>query len=189
MQKKNLKATFGFSLLNSAPTYCYSGIRRKTVVNMPPLPSLDLKETETVSPTKALLPHQYCVRGLFFKEPLLNPAQKVPRVSELSPTATGLGQAASSIMPGCLHPVPAQERRVSWLNRDPSLGLQLDLSSSIKEVFLRPTTQSDLFQLSTPCATAGNMLKFPFPVLFSMTPSPPQRSPSGQTSSSPTTMR
>ncbi|XP_061461834.1 DNA-binding protein RFX5 [Rhineura floridana] len=26
--------------------YCYSGIRRKTVVNMPPLPSLDLKETE-----------------------------------------------------------------------------------------------------------------------------------------------
>ncbi|XP_032991814.1 DNA-binding protein RFX5 [Lacerta agilis] len=27
--------------------YCYSGIRRKTVVNMPPLPSLDLKETES----------------------------------------------------------------------------------------------------------------------------------------------
>ncbi|XP_015278760.1 PREDICTED: DNA-binding protein RFX5 [Gekko japonicus] len=27
--------------------YCYSGIRRKTVVHMPPLPSLDLKETET----------------------------------------------------------------------------------------------------------------------------------------------
>ncbi|XP_067425520.1 DNA-binding protein RFX5 [Emydura macquarii macquarii] len=27
--------------------YCYSGIRRKTVVNMPPLPSLDLKVTET----------------------------------------------------------------------------------------------------------------------------------------------
>ncbi|XP_019412483.1 PREDICTED: DNA-binding protein RFX5 isoform X2 [Crocodylus porosus] len=27
--------------------YCYSGIRRKTVVSMPPLPSLDLKVTET----------------------------------------------------------------------------------------------------------------------------------------------
>lgn len=38
--------------------YCYSGIRRKTVVNMPPLPSLDLKETETVSAAKALRAHQ-----------------------------------------------------------------------------------------------------------------------------------
>ncbi|KGL86762.1 DNA-binding protein RFX5, partial [Charadrius vociferus] len=28
-------------------TYCYSGIRRKTVVSLPPLPSLDLKVTET----------------------------------------------------------------------------------------------------------------------------------------------
>ncbi|XP_059574630.1 DNA-binding protein RFX5 isoform X2 [Alligator mississippiensis] len=28
--------------------YCYSGIRRKTVVSMPPLPSLDLKVTETL---------------------------------------------------------------------------------------------------------------------------------------------
>ncbi|XP_070622305.1 DNA-binding protein RFX7-like [Erythrolamprus reginae] len=33
--------------------YCYSGIRRKTVVNMPPLPSLDLKETETLERTEA----------------------------------------------------------------------------------------------------------------------------------------
>ncbi|NXG58515.1 RFX5 protein, partial [Hemiprocne comata] len=30
-------------------TYCYSGIRRKTVVSLPPLPSLDLKVTETQS--------------------------------------------------------------------------------------------------------------------------------------------
>lgn len=29
--------------------YCYSGIRRKTVVSLPPLPSLDLKVTETQS--------------------------------------------------------------------------------------------------------------------------------------------
>ncbi|XP_054662173.1 DNA-binding protein RFX5 isoform X2 [Grus americana] len=29
--------------------YCYSGIRRKTVVSLPPLPSLDLKVTETPS--------------------------------------------------------------------------------------------------------------------------------------------
>ncbi|NXP18427.1 RFX5 protein, partial [Scytalopus superciliaris] len=28
-------------------TYCYGGIRRKTVVSLPPLPSLDLKVTET----------------------------------------------------------------------------------------------------------------------------------------------
>ncbi|XP_039219325.1 DNA-binding protein RFX5 [Crotalus tigris] len=33
--------------------YCYSGIRRKTVVNMSPLPSLDLKETETLERTEA----------------------------------------------------------------------------------------------------------------------------------------
>ncbi|KAK9390957.1 DNA-binding protein RFX5 [Crotalus adamanteus] len=39
-------------LLNSLPTYCYSGIRRKTVVNMSPLPSLDLKETETLERTE-----------------------------------------------------------------------------------------------------------------------------------------
>ncbi|XP_063172836.1 DNA-binding protein RFX5 [Candoia aspera] len=32
--------------------YCYSGIRRKTVVSMPPLPSLDLKETETLERTE-----------------------------------------------------------------------------------------------------------------------------------------
>uniref|UniRef100_T1E618 RFX-type winged-helix domain-containing protein n=1 Tax=Crotalus horridus TaxID=35024 RepID=T1E618_CROHD len=32
--------------------YCYSGIRRKTVVNMSPLPSLDLKETETLERTE-----------------------------------------------------------------------------------------------------------------------------------------
>ncbi|XP_077176401.1 DNA-binding protein RFX5 [Paroedura picta] len=31
--------------------YCYSGIRRKTVVHMPPLPSLDLKETESTDRT------------------------------------------------------------------------------------------------------------------------------------------
>ncbi|NXT23453.1 RFX5 protein, partial [Syrrhaptes paradoxus] len=31
------------------PTYCYSGVRRKTVVSLPPLPSLDLKATETAS--------------------------------------------------------------------------------------------------------------------------------------------
>ncbi|NWX21806.1 RFX5 protein, partial [Aegotheles bennettii] len=31
------------------PTYCYSGVRRKTVVSLPPLPSLDLKVTETQS--------------------------------------------------------------------------------------------------------------------------------------------
>ncbi|NXP43160.1 RFX5 protein, partial [Leiothrix lutea] len=31
------------------PTYCYGGIRRKTVVSLPPLPSLDLKVTETQS--------------------------------------------------------------------------------------------------------------------------------------------
>ncbi|NXK42967.1 RFX5 protein, partial [Piprites chloris] len=30
-------------------TYCYGGIRRKTVVSLPPLPSLDLKVTETQS--------------------------------------------------------------------------------------------------------------------------------------------
>ncbi|XP_072840275.2 DNA-binding protein RFX5 [Pogona vitticeps] len=34
--------------------YCYSGIRRKTVVNMPPLPSLDLKETETPERTEVV---------------------------------------------------------------------------------------------------------------------------------------
>ncbi|NXU79555.1 RFX5 protein, partial [Oreotrochilus melanogaster] len=28
-------------------TYCYSGIRRKTMVSLPPLPSLDIKVTET----------------------------------------------------------------------------------------------------------------------------------------------
>uniref|UniRef100_A0A8C5SKM3 RFX-type winged-helix domain-containing protein n=1 Tax=Laticauda laticaudata TaxID=8630 RepID=A0A8C5SKM3_LATLA len=37
--------------------YCYSGIRRKTVVNMPPLPSLDLKETETLERTETT--HSY----------------------------------------------------------------------------------------------------------------------------------
>ncbi|XP_025022231.1 DNA-binding protein RFX5 [Python bivittatus] len=37
--------------------YCYSGIRRKTVVNMPPLPSLDLKETETLERTE--MTHSY----------------------------------------------------------------------------------------------------------------------------------
>ncbi|NWR03071.1 RFX5 protein, partial [Paradoxornis webbianus] len=31
------------------PTYCYGGIRRKTVVSLPPLPSLDLKVTDTQS--------------------------------------------------------------------------------------------------------------------------------------------
>nr|XP_003229075.1 PREDICTED: DNA-binding protein RFX5 [Anolis carolinensis] len=34
--------------------YCYSGIRRKTVVNMPPLPSLDLKETEMPERTEVV---------------------------------------------------------------------------------------------------------------------------------------
>ncbi|XP_042295652.1 DNA-binding protein RFX5 [Sceloporus undulatus] len=34
--------------------YCYSGIRRKTVVSMPPLPSLDLKETETPERTEVV---------------------------------------------------------------------------------------------------------------------------------------
>ncbi|NXQ15995.1 RFX5 protein, partial [Peucedramus taeniatus] len=29
------------------PTYCYGGIRRKTVVSLPPLPSLDLKVPES----------------------------------------------------------------------------------------------------------------------------------------------
>lgn len=29
--------------------YCYSGIRRKTLVSMPPLPGLDLKGSESVS--------------------------------------------------------------------------------------------------------------------------------------------
>ncbi|XP_058016349.1 DNA-binding protein RFX5 isoform X2 [Ahaetulla prasina] len=37
--------------------YCYSGIRRKTVVNMPPLPSLDLKETETLERTETTNPY------------------------------------------------------------------------------------------------------------------------------------
>ncbi|NWI96652.1 RFX5 protein, partial [Pitta sordida] len=31
------------------PTYCYGGIRRKTVVSLPPLPSLDLKAMESQS--------------------------------------------------------------------------------------------------------------------------------------------
>ncbi|XP_067328442.1 DNA-binding protein RFX5 [Anolis sagrei] len=34
--------------------YCYSGIRRKTVVNMPPLPSLDLKEAEMPERTEVV---------------------------------------------------------------------------------------------------------------------------------------
>ncbi|XP_013911274.1 PREDICTED: DNA-binding protein RFX5 [Thamnophis sirtalis] len=37
--------------------YCYSGIRRKTVVNMPPLPSLDLKDPETLERTEATHPY------------------------------------------------------------------------------------------------------------------------------------
>ncbi|NXJ72297.1 RFX5 protein, partial [Rostratula benghalensis] len=36
-------------------TYCYSGIRRKTVVSLPPLPSLDLKVTETQSELRELV--------------------------------------------------------------------------------------------------------------------------------------
>ncbi|NWR65362.1 RFX5 protein, partial [Bucorvus abyssinicus] len=35
--------------------YCYSGIRRKTVVSLPPLPSLDLKATETQSELSELV--------------------------------------------------------------------------------------------------------------------------------------
>lgn len=38
---------FGFSL--TSIRYCYSGIRRKTLVSMPPLPGLDLKGSESVS--------------------------------------------------------------------------------------------------------------------------------------------
>ncbi|NXK27947.1 RFX5 protein, partial [Arenaria interpres] len=34
---------------SGSPAYCYSGIRRKTMVSLPPLPSLDLKVTETPS--------------------------------------------------------------------------------------------------------------------------------------------
>ncbi|XP_077646703.1 DNA-binding protein RFX5-like [Lonchura striata] len=39
--------------------YCYGGIRRKTVVSLPPLPSLDLKVTETVRAELAELAHSY----------------------------------------------------------------------------------------------------------------------------------
>ncbi|XP_027529069.1 DNA-binding protein RFX5-like, partial [Neopelma chrysocephalum] len=35
--------------------YCYGGIRRKTVVSLPPLPSLDLKVTETQSELSELV--------------------------------------------------------------------------------------------------------------------------------------
>ncbi|XP_054252897.1 DNA-binding protein RFX5 [Indicator indicator] len=39
--------------------YCYSGIRRKTVVSLPPLPSLDLKVTETQQSELAELVQSY----------------------------------------------------------------------------------------------------------------------------------
>ena len=39
----------------SADTYCYSGIRRKTVLNMPLLPNLDLKNDPVHTHTHTLI--------------------------------------------------------------------------------------------------------------------------------------
>ncbi|NXR76799.1 RFX5 protein, partial [Pycnonotus jocosus] len=43
--------------------YCYGGIRRKTVVSLPPLPSLDLKATETQSELAELV-HSYSAEAM-----------------------------------------------------------------------------------------------------------------------------
>lgn len=72
--KRTRPVPFGFQgcpasfVLNSPPTYCYSGIRRKTVVSMPPLPSLDLKETETVSLVDSPTNHPAVSENCFRKD-------------------------------------------------------------------------------------------------------------------------